>query len=1158
MRSLYRTFFNRAFAPLYIAQFLGAFNDNFLRNAMAIFVMYQAAGLTEQGKGMVVASAVGVFILPYFLFSATAGELADKYRKDVIIKVVKFCEMCIVVLAGLGFLLGSVTLILLSLFMMGLHSTFFGPVKYSIIPEMLGEKDIISGNALIESGTYIAILLGTVAGGLIIGAAGSEINIFGYTAEVSRYWFPCVIAVLAACGFISSLYLREYPAVNPKLRITKNIFLGAWKNIKFVSKSRVAVLTIIGISWFWFLGTAVISQIPGFAKEILCGDETVSTLFLALFSFGVGIGAVLCQLLLKGNISTKLVPVSAVLMSFFLCDAVFAAHGFSVAGGLLDYRQFLSLAVGKRVSFDLLMFSVFGGLYVVPLDAVLQTVSGGRIRSRMIAANNIINSVFMVLSSLLCTVMIRLEHSASAILGLVALLNTAAAVYICTLLPREIMRLIVRRILNIIYGVKVHGLENFRSVKGRTLIIANHTSFLDAVLLWCYIPEELYFSVDKNTAGRWWVKLVLHLANHIEVDSANPMAVKTLIKEVKRNRKVVIFPEGRITTTGQLMKIFPGPGMIADKTGASVVPVWIDGSQYSVFSRFGNRFKTSPHSRIELTVMPAVKLRLPPDVYGRCRRNLATKKIYELMVDTHFANCNVRDTLFEAMTDAMSLVGRGKEILEDGSRKKISYGTLYTALFALGARFVKRTPRGAMAGFFLPNAAGSVCAFYGMQAYGIVPCMLNFSIGTKNMLSCCRTAGIKQVYSSREFIEKGNLGSTVKAMEDQGLEIIYLEDIKKEIKFRDKISAALASFFPLRVYRKTRGKETCGDTAVVLFTSGSEGMPKGVALSHSNVLANCYQLFSVFDANIMDRFFNALPVFHSFGMIGMVLPLSCGMKLFMYPSPLHYRIIPQMIYDSNTTITIGTDTFFAGYARTAHPYDFYSTRIAIVAGEPMKEETSRLYFEKFGLRLLEAYGATELSPACTINSFMNFRSGTVGRLLPGMEYRLEKIEGVEDGGELFVRGSNVMKGYIRPELPGVVQPLENGWYGTGDIVSVDEDGFFKVRGRVKRFAKVGGEMVSLTAVENEISSLWPNDRHAVLNVPDSRKGEKLVLVTTNKDADRSAIAAYFRSRGISELSIPRTVIAVKEIPLMGSGKTDYVKLLQDYKDEKLYTVKKGN
>ena len=1129
MLSLLKTFFNRSFLALFCTQYLGAFNDNFFRTAMATFITYKVTTMTAGNKSVVVSLAVALFMLPFFLFSALAGELADKLRKDILIKATKGLEVLIVCLAGIGFIKVNVPLLLVVLFLMGTQSAFFGPVKYSILPDILDKKQLIAGNGIIEAGTYGAILQGTIFGGIII--------------TLNEWCLPGIILGVAVLGLLCSLLIPARQPANPQLHVDKNFVRSTWKNMAFAKQNHDIFLCILGISWFWMLGTALIAQMPSLAHDILNGTPDLFTFLLTLFSCGIGLGSLLCQFLVKGEITSKYVPVSALIMTVFLADLAFATAGYAVPAEPVNYKAFLMMFAGKRITIDLLGFAVCGGLYVVPLNAMLQFLAVEDTRSRVIATNNIINSLFMVLGSGFCALLLAMHLTIPMVFGVIAFINALAAIYICGLLPHHIIRMIMTRVLNFVYGVKISGLEHWKNLKGNALIIANHTSFLDAVLLWVYIPGNLYFAIDTYVSQKWWVRPFLHLVKYFPIDPTNPMAVKSIIEEVKSGKRVVIFPEGRITTTGGLMKIYPGPAMIADKSNAQLLPIYLEGSQYSLFSRFGTQLKTRPQSKISITVQAPKKLQIDESVKGKARRLAASRGLYDIMVNMKYEAGNAQETLFDSLIDAYKLVGRNKRIINDATRHPLNFGEFLTAVFVMGKQIAKHQKQGEMAGFLLPNMTASVVTFFGMRAFNITPCMLNFSTGIKNMLACCKAAKISTVFTSKAFLEQGGLLETAAALKQNGLQLIYLEDLKEQVTLLDKCVGWLASFFPRRYYKMVRGNVSAKDPAVVLFTSGSEGTPKGVVLSHENIQANRLQLQSILDFGIKDRMFNAMPIFHSFGLTaGTLMPLLCGMPVFFYPSPLHYRIVPELIYDSNATIIFGTDTFFNGYAKMAHPYDFYSVRLAVVGAEKLKEETIRKYYDQFGLRIMEGYGATETAPVMAVNTPMYFKRGSVGRLLPGIEYQLEKIPGVEEGGKLLVKGANIMAGYLRDTNPGVLEPPQDGWYDTGDIVRVDEDGFVFILGRAKRFAKVAGEMISLTAVETEINALWPGKMHAVVNIPDDKKGEQLVLFTTEPTAQRAALLDDFKAKGLSELAVPKTVRVVEEIPLMGTGKVDYVKL----------------
>jgi acyl-[acyl-carrier-protein]-phospholipid O-acyltransferase/long-chain-fatty-acid--[acyl-carrier-protein] ligase len=437
----------------------------------------------------------------------------------------------------------------------------------------------------------------------------------------------------------------------------------------------------------------------------------------------------------------------------------------------------------------------------------------------------------------------------------------------------------------------------------------------------------------------------------------------------------------------------------------------------------------------------------------------------------------------------------------------------------------------------------TLICFFGLQAYGRVPAMLNFSSGIKNIVSACKMANIKSVITSRKFIEMGKLTEVINSLTEQHMSIIYLEDLRDEISVFDKIKGKLAGCIP-QTYFKLANKNIGADNpAVVLFTSGSEGTPKGVVLSHSNIQANRFQVSSRIDFGPTDIVFNALPIFHSFGLtIGTLLPVLSGMKIFFYPSPLHYRIVPELVYDTNATLMFGTDTFLSGYARYAHPYDFYSIRYVFAGAEKLRDTTRKTWSDGFGVRIFEGYGATETSPVLSMNTPMQNKPGSVGRLMPSINSKLEAVPGIDEGGKLLVSGPNIMKGYYHSNASGEVAPLVDGWYDTGDIVTIDENGYIVIQGRAKRFAKVGGEMVSLTAVENYIAKVWPGHSHFAVQIPDDKKGEQIVVVSNNKEASRNTLVSYVKENGLSDLNIPKNILFLDKIPVLGTGKTDYVSL----------------
>lgn len=493
-------------------------------------------------------------------------------------------------------------------------------------------------------------------------------------------------------------------------------------------------------------------------------------------------------------------------------------------------------------------------------------------------------------------------------------------------------------------------------------------------------------------------------------------------------------------------------------------------------------------------------------------------------------------SVFDALLEARERYGAKKPILEDQDRNPLSYTDLIRASFALGRRIASFTEKGERVGVLLPSGSGVVVTFFGLHAFGRIPTMLNFTSGLRNLRAACKLAGVKRVLTAHRFIEQGKLHDLIDALEESA-EVIYLEDVREKIGLADKLYAATAGMFPKRFRANLKPDEP----GVILFTSGSFGAPRGVVLSHANLVSNVRQIEAHIDLDPNWVMFNPLPTFHCFGLTGgVLLPILTGMKAFEYPSPLHIKQIPPLIKDSGASILLATDTFLNQYARSSDADELSGLKFIVCGAEKVRDETHNLIAERFGnIPVLEGYGATEASPVVAVNKPVDNRRGTVGGMLPGMETRIEPVEGIKEGGRLFLRGPNVMAGYLNEA--GGIDPLPGGWHDTGDVVTMEgDDRWVTIKGRVKRFAKIGGEMVSLTAAEDLAVAVWPDGRHAVIAMPDKKKGERLILFTDRADADVGPLVAHAQSIGAPELAVPRRIIRIAEVPVLGTGKTDYV------------------
>ncbi len=1111
----------RRFAPLFWCQFFSAFNDNFLKNALVFLILFKIGG--EDSEALITLAAA-TFIFPFFVLSAVGGEVADRFDKAMVAERLKLVEIAVAALAVAGFWLHSVPILFLALFLFGVIAALFGPIKYGILPDHLARAELPSGNALVEGATFLAILMGTIVGGLAAKGGGD----------------PARFALLMmGLAIIAWLFARLIPPTGqgaPMLRINYNIVRSTFVLFRHLrSDSRLWWGGLV-VSWFWLVGAVMLSLLPPLVKNVLGASEEVVTVFLAIFSVAIAFGSWLAAWLAAGRIILVPTLIGAILLGVFTLDLAWAVAGARSAVDGRGIAEVFSSVLGLRMAIDMAGIATAGGLFIVPAFSAVQAWSDPSQRARTIAAVNVLNAAFMTAGALVVALLQTSGVSIPTLLMGLGALNFVVAYAIWRTMPTNPIRDLLSILYRSLFRAEITGLENIAKAGPNAIIAANHVSFLDASLIASLLENEPIYAIDSGIAQRWWVKPILRYTRALPIDPTKPFATRTLINVVRGGETLVIFPEGRITVTGSLMKVYDGAGLIADKSEAMVVPLRIQGLEATPFSRLNSQqVRKRWFPKVKVDVLEPVKLNLNPDLKGRKRRIAAGAALYDVMSNMIFRTTSIDRTIPEALIEAAHHEGLGRVALEDPVIGEMKYRRLLLGMALLGRKLMPYAAEGKPIGVMLPSTCGTAVTLLALMSAGRVPAMINFTAGPGNVRGACRAANVRTILTSREFIEKGRLTALIDAIQTD-LEIVYLDDIRKTVGLRDKLRAMWESGKPL-VRRQP------GDPAAILFTSGSEGTPKGVVLSHTNILANAAQAEARIDFNRTDKVFNVLPLFHSFGLtVGLILPLVSGVRVFLYPSPLHYRIVPELIYGTNATILFGTDTFLAGYARSANPYDFRSVRYILSGAEPVKEATRRTYQEKFGQRILEGYGVTETAPALALNTPMFNRFGTVGRLFPGMEARLDPVEGVTEGGRLYVRGPNVMLGYLRSENPGVLEPPEDGWHDTGDIVAIDADGFIAIKGRAKRFAKVGGEMVSLAAVEGIAGELWPDALSGATTIPDMRKGERLILVTTQHGANRSDFLAFARTKGASEMMIPAEFIVLDKLPLLGSGKIDNLTL----------------
>lgn len=619
----------RIFLPLFITQFLEALNDNLFKYAFIALITYHLYASDASTGNWYIALSSAIFTLPYLLLSGFSGELADKFDKAHLIRYVKLFEVFSMLLGAAGFYFQSPALLLATLGILGIHSTLFGPIKYAILPQHLDEKDLLGGNALIEGGTFLAILIGTILANLFANHDnGTQIS--------------SVIAItFSIIGLCVSFYIPSAPPGQSNLKLDWNIFRSTHHIIQQSRANKRVFLAILGISWFWLIGTAFMTVFPNFIKVTLHGNINVLTLFIVIFSVGIALGSLLAERLQKHEISARYVPISALIMTVFMLDLTFTSMHYTHTYNALiqnhPIHTFLSSPQAWHICISTFFIAVFAGIYTVPLFAIIQHESNPKYRSRIIATNNIINALFMIAISLCIMAWTEYFHySITTILLFISCMNFVVAIYICKLLPEELIKSILERILILFYKVEVKGMEHYKRVGSKAIIIANHSSFLDALLLAVFLPNKPMFAINTHVAEKWWIRLFLPLVEAFPMDPTNSMSTKALINAIKTGKSCVIFPEGRLTTTGNLMKIYEGSSVIADRSDSPILPIRIDGALYTPFTRARGKVITKWFPKITITILKPTFLELKDTLKAKERRHIANQKLYQLMTQMMF------------------------------------------------------------------------------------------------------------------------------------------------------------------------------------------------------------------------------------------------------------------------------------------------------------------------------------------------------------------------------------------------------------------------------------------------------------------------------------------------------------------------------------------
>ena len=1151
-----------SFIGLLITQGLGAINDNMFR----WYVVNLASAQFDHPEPILsqeVALSLGLasFTIPYLIFATFAGFLADRFSKRKVIVGCKIAEIVLMAAGIFGVMIGNVYFLFAIVFLMGTQSALFGPAKFGSIPELVRDDQISTANGFMGLVTVVASAIGTFAGYLLFDISPTDLRNPGGLSDV---WLPTTALIAtAAVGWLASLLIARLVPAAPDRKPPLNPIPETYRNLHLLFSNRPLLRTSLGIAFFWFLASIANMNINTYGEEVLGLTKTEIGGVMVVLVLGVGIGSVLAGIWSGGKVELGLVPLGA--------------FGVSVSSMLLFYAGSQvdpGLAASQQDAYwwsNLWLFALglSAGLFNVPLESYMQHRSDPNARGVILAANNFVAFTFMLAASGLFYLMQGPLGLSSSEIFLVAGLGTVPViVYAFGVLPQATIRFIVWLASMTIYRIRVHGRENVPK-EGGALIVANHVSWLDGILMTMMSDRPirmLAYSDYIDGPGIGWLTRTFGVIGIKAEDGPKAImrSLKTAQKAVANGELVGIFAEGQITRTGQLQPFQRGMTRIVDKTGAPIIPCYLDELWGSIFSFQGGRFfwkwpKKWPYPISILFGKPVANTK---DVFA------VRQAVEQLGVDA------VEKRAARTMSPPRLFLRRCKSALfrkkvADSSGQELTGGKLLTGTLVFKRLLEKHVvaPDEKMVGVLLPPSVGGTLANTSLAISGRVAVNLNYTLSDKDVNFCIDHCGIKHVLTSRRFMEKKPI--------ELNAEPIFLEDLKEKISGADKICSLLESFLlPASILERKLGltKSQPDDLMTVIFTSGSTGNPKGVMLSHKNVGANIASADQLFNINEKDMLLGVLPFFHSFGYTLMMwLPLTTDASAVYHFNPLDGRQIGKLCEKHDVTIVAATPTFLKTYLKRCEKEQMKSLDLAIVGAEKLPHSLGEAFEEKFGVYPTEGFGATELSPLaianvpahrCKSDTQAGTKLGTVGRAIPNVIAKVVDVDtgedlGADTQGLLKIKGPNVMLGYLHEEEK-TAEAIEDGWYNTGDLAKIDEDGFVEITGRLSRFSKIGGEMVPHIKIEAELTRIVDNPnaeepeiRVAVTSVPDEKKGERLIVVHKKLEKTIDQIREELANAEFPNLWIPSadSFLEVEEIPLLGTGKLDLRGLKQTAEHE---------
>ncbi|MBI1750301.1 MAG: MFS transporter [Acidobacteria bacterium] len=1111
----------RGFWSLIVTQFQVAFSDNTLKTLISFLVLGSA--LPQAKRDFLVAAVAAIFSVTFILFSMTGGYLADRFSKRSVTIAVKVFEIGVMLVALVGLAFGHLGVGIAAVFLMGVHSALFGPSKYGLLPELLPQKRLSWGNGVLELTTFVAIIAGTVAAGLMAEAfAGRQV------------WSGGILIALAVLGWMTSLGIARVPAADPGKKLRVNFVADFFEKMREARQDRVLWLAILGNTYFWFLGALLVLNIFVYGKDVLGKGSQETSYLQAAVAIGIGLGSFVAGYLSANKIEHGLIPLGALGISA-VCT-VLGTQGFGL----------------RMAAANLGVLGFFAGFFAVPVNALIQHRPSPDRKGGVIAASNLMSFVGIFLASGVFFVLKNLLRlSPIHIFLFSALLTLCATAYVLWLLPESLVRLVLLFMTKSVYRIRVEGRDNIPE-KGGALFVSNHLSFVDAALLTASTDRFIRFMMFKGIYDHPAVWPFAKLMRAIPISSLlRPREMIKSLREaseaIQNGEVVCIFAEGQITRIGQMLPFRRGFERIMKDVDAPIVPVHLDGVWGSIFSFESRRFlwkipralpypttvsfgQPMPPTATAMDVRQAVQ-ELASEAFRHKRQRLRT-----------LHRAWLRNARWHPFRFAMA----------DPRVPKLRFASALTKTIFL-ARRLKQEWRGQkMVGILLPPSVAGALVNFAALLSGKVPVNLNYTASDEVIAACARQCGLETVVTSKAFLERVKLQVPGRT--------ILLEELADKPHASEKLAALAMSWtFPAGMLEKTLGREkkvALDDLATVIFSSGSTGEPKGVMLSHYNVMANVDQVTQALGFRHTDRVFGILPFFHSFGFtVTLWLPASLGASVVYYPNPLDAQAIGTLVREYEANYLLATPTFLQAYIRRVPPEDFGSLEYVIVGAEKLSPRTAEAFEERFGVRPLEGYGCTECAPVVAVNT-RDFRApgfrqvgakrGRIGHPLPGVSVRIVDPDTMQPlplgtPGLMLVRGPNVMQGYLNhPDK--TADALRDGWYATGDIASMDEDGFLTITDRLSRFSKIGGEMVPHLKVEEKLHELAgaTEQTFVVTGVPDGKKGERLVVLHTLPEEKLKGCQEKLAQSDLPNLWVPRAnqFFRVEKLPYLGSGKLD--------------------